>query len=68
VSRKNYHALRHTFCTRCADLGFAPNEIQRMARHRSLAVTYGYIQVNEAKLDTAGDRLAIDLSLPDAAE
>jgi integrase len=50
---ENYHALRHTFCSRLADAGLPPQVIQRLARHRSINTTYGYITPGTSEIDRA---------------
>ena len=58
---RNYHALRHTFCSRLADAGYRVEEIQRLARHKSIKTTYGYICPSETRLQSAGRALSFPL-------
>lgn len=53
----NYHALRHTFCSRLADKGVKVQTIQKLARHQNIATTFGYIMPDEADMQGAGDLL-----------
>jgi|SRR5688572_2119290 len=59
LSKTNYHGTRHSYCSRLADLGFAPQEIQRLARHKKITTTFGYILPSREKLRRASDLLAI---------
>lgn len=54
----NYHALRHTFCSRLADVGFRAEEIQQLARHKSIKSTYGYITPSRERLASAAAALS----------
>jgi site-specific recombinase XerD len=47
------HRLRHTFRSRLADAGAAPEAIHRLARHTSLAVTQRYLHASDATLEQA---------------
>jgi integrase len=47
------HRLRHTFCSRLADAGAAPEALRRLARHTSLAVTQRYLHASDATLEHA---------------
>jgi integrase len=67
LSKTNFHACRHSYCSRLADLDFAPQEIQRLARHKKITTTFGYVMPSRERLRRAADVLALD-ALPEAAE
>ena len=39
VDRANYHALRHTFATRCVELGFDPKSLSELLGHSTVSMT-----------------------------
>jgi site-specific recombinase XerD len=41
-----WHRLRHTYCSRLADRGVAPTAIQKLARHKTFAVTARYVHLD----------------------
>lgn len=47
------HGLRHTFCCQHADNGLPAHEIQKLARHKSIATTYEYIDPSTERLKQA---------------
>lgn len=36
IDRRNYHALRHTFATRCVELGFDVKSLSEILGHASV--------------------------------
>ena len=52
------HAMRHTFCSRLADLGISAQVIQALAGHTRIETTMRYIHLSERALFDAIDRLA----------
>ena len=52
------HAMRHTFCSRLADLGVSAQVIQALAGHTRIETTMRYIHLSERALFDAIDRLA----------
>jgi integrase/recombinase XerD len=53
VAGASSHSGRRQFITELADKGVSVRLVQAAARHRSLAVTMRYIDVNENKLRAA---------------
>lgn len=47
------HKLRHTYCSRLADKGAAPEAIRRLARHKTMSVTMRYVHMDDAALENA---------------
>lgn len=60
ITKKNYHALRHTFCCRLADAKIPVHEIQRLARHADRETTYGYIEPSRENLLKATEMFDAD--------
>lgn len=48
-----WHCMRHAFCTSLARAGVEAATIQKLAGHKSVDTTMGYIHVNEAQMRAA---------------
>lgn len=48
-----WHCMRHAFCTSLAHAGVEAATIQKLAGHKSVDTTMGYIHVNEAQMRDA---------------
>lgn len=55
VSKRHYHALRHTFCSRMADANVPAERIKELARHLQVATTFKYITPSLVGLDKAAE-------------
>lgn len=51
------HSFRHSLCTRLAESGASPFELQRLAGHYSVAMSQKYTHIREDRLDEAISRL-----------
>jgi site-specific recombinase XerD len=47
------HTMRHTFCSRLADLGAEATDIQKLAGHSTLAMSQRYIHISGRRLANA---------------
>ena len=48
-----WHCMKHAFCTSLARAGVEAATIQKLAGHKSIDTTMGYIHVNEAQMREA---------------
>lgn len=54
----DFHALRHTFCTRLAKSGMSPKEAQTLARHSSITLTMDrYSHLQKLEIESAMHQL-----------
>jgi integrase len=50
VDEYSFHALRHTFCTRCVESGLDPTTVKELARHKALDTTMRYVRLSKQHL------------------
>lgn len=52
---RDWHALRHSFITRCWKSGADPSVVQKLARHSDIRLTMGYSHATDSDLRKATD-------------
>ena len=62
IEKANYHALRHTFATRCIELGFEVKSLSEILGHSSVSTTLGkYVHASYELKKTNMEKLSLPL-------
>ena len=60
------HVMRHTGITRLVQSGVDLETVRRISGHKTLSMVLKYTHISDAHVDAAIDKIAIDLSPPEA--